>query len=148
MIIPPKHFGSEVPTLIIRHRFTIVKTNDDAVVPELLDQIFSYLQCVHLHSCSLGNKQFHAYAIRFLYDDLSFCLYQKSCENLQTAPWLQLKRDHHLFKYIEKLTIYHDNANWEVFTETPNIAGRKFTDCTLYLLRGAKNLKYFMLVNQ
>ena len=50
MIIPAKHFGSEVPTLIIRHRFTIVKTNDDAVVPELLDQIFGYLECVDLHS--------------------------------------------------------------------------------------------------
>jgi hypothetical protein len=126
----------------------MVKVDDDAVVPELLDHIFSYLDCEDLYACSVVNRQFYSTAIRYLYRDLSFSLYQKNRRKPQTQLWLHLLQHPHLFDHIERLWVCLDNGNWRKSAQNTNIAKRKFSDCMLYILRHAKNLKRIVLIHQ
>lgn len=95
----------------------MVKVDGDAVVPELLDQIFSYLDCDDLYACSVVNRQFNCTAIRYLYRDLSFSLYQKHRRKPQTQLWLHLQQRPHLFDHIESLRVCLDNNNWSKSTQ-------------------------------
>lgn len=126
----------------------MAQADSDVIVPELLDQILSYLDRKDRYTCSLVNRQFYRQATRWLFRDLFFTVYQQDRRKAQSQLWRRLRRRPHLFNFIESLCVCLDNGNWTESTQNTNIGSRKFSDCMLYILHHAINLKRIILINE
>jgi len=64
------------------------------LIPELIDNIFEYLNDRDLYTCLFVNPQFHSHAIRVIYRDISFnagftAYYSNEEHKLQVVTYLE-----------------------------------------------------------